>query len=183
MAEFEDLLWQDGQNNMGGIQSPVYYALHSEVTNWPTLPAASADMTQAAKLSGDFQFQSGAGFRSLYTTLDTGVLRSEEQGEIDGVSYRLALELHYPGNQADALGFLAKVKNSNLVFVVYDAEGIARVVGSDAFPAKRDPGVNPSTTGQATADRKGNTIGFFSYANTPAPIYEGAVPLISGSGS
>lgn len=176
-----DFIEQD-ENNMGGLPNEIYVAKAEDVVTWPTLPNLTGTQEQQAVATGDFVLASGKAFKKIRVTLDTGALTSEEQGEIDGVSYKHMVKVFKSGLHASDLGFLSITKNTGLVFVVPDANGTKFLVGSQKFPARRQTGGN-SGTGEGTTGRRGSEVTFFSYGNTPAPIYNGFIPGIDDSGS
>lgn len=183
-AKFFDMLDLSNQlvdgKNMGGTQKTFYYALAADVDTWPNLPAAATDLDDANVLEGNFAMLSGKKFFSGYLTLDTGEVVDEDQGEVDGMSYKHIFNLFHPGMKARLLGFMTKTNNTELVFIVPDAEGLYRVVGSEQYPASRQAGEG-GTTGKVAADRKGAGLSFYSYGNGPAPIYGGTIPLTAAS--
>jgi hypothetical protein len=162
--------------NMGGIPSKVYFADKEDIAVFPTLPSNPADLDEIAVLTGDFQMKPGKKFHELYVTVDTSGLANEDQGEVDGMSFKPVLNIFHPGLGKEIQGFVSYTNNRDMVFVAPDAEGVLRVVGSDLYPARKQAG-DGANTGQAAADRKGVNLQFFSYGNTPAPIYEGTIPL------
>lgn len=181
-VELQDIV-EAAEHNMGGIQEEIYVAYAADVETWPTLPNLSGTQEQQAALVGDFVMKVGKSFKRIRTTLDTGGVRSEEQGEVDGISYKHMAKFFKSGMNKKDIGFLSVTKNTGLVFVVPNSNGTRLVVGSKAFPARRQTG-GFTDTGETTQARNGSEVTFFSYGNTPAPVYEGNIPGIdSGSGS
>ena len=172
-----DLTWADGKVNMGGLKVIGYYALISDIANFPELPVNPASPEEEVTLESTtgFTFITGKNFLKIYSTQETASVISEPQGEVDGQSFVHKAKIFYPGSEAAAMAFMKAVNNANMVFVFEEASGGARrVVGSVAFPAKCKPS---HTTGEKTADRKGMTIEIQSYGTTPAPFYTGAISL------
>lgn len=180
-VDLQDFIQQD-ENNMGGLPNEIYVAKAEDVVTWPTLPNLTGTQDAQAVLDGNFELKAGVNFKRIRVTLDTGALTSEEQGEIDGISYKHMVKIFKSGLHASDLGFLSITKNTGLVFIVPDANGKNFVVGSKKFPARRQTG-GSTGTGEATTGRRGSEVTFFSYGNTPAPIYNGTIPGIDSSGS
>ena len=178
MFNFSSLEWADGIENMGGLQVIGYYALISDVDNFPELPANPSTAAEEITLeeSPGFTMKTGKFFFKIYSTLETSEVVDENQGEVDGQSFVNKATIFYPGTKAEALAFAKNVNNSNMVFIFLESNGTRRVIGSRAFPAKCKPSF---TTGKATADRKGMTLEIQSYSYTPAPFYEGVIRLES----
>jgi hypothetical protein len=176
-TNFEDMLWADGQENMGGLKTIGYYALAADIDEWPTLKSNPTSAAEEVTLQGNFRMKDGKHWRKLYSTMETSKIDDENQGERDGQSFNTTAEIFYPGTKAEALGFAKLANNSNMVFILDELSGgNRRVLGTQGLPAK----VKPSfTTGTATADRKGMTMEIQCYGYTPAPLYEGVIELES----
>jgi hypothetical protein len=177
MADFDDLLWPDGSDNIGGTEVNHYYAPLSEIDEFPEISATPANLAEEVTISADFTFNTGGRFRKIYSTLDTGKIDDKSVGEFDGKSFEHVFEFFFPGSKAEALALIRKMNNTNMVFIASEANGQKRIIGSRAFPAKMS--MSDVSTGQKTADRKGTTIKVESRGVTPAPIYTGAIPLVA----
>lgn len=178
MFNFADMLWADGEENMGGVKTIGYYALAADIETWPVLSANPVYAADEVTLVGNFGMKPGKTFKKIYSTMETNEVIDENQGEWDGQSFVHKATIFYPGTKVEALAFAKNANNSNMVFIFEEvAGGHRRVIGSEAFPAK----VKPSfTSGKATADRKGMTMEIQSYGYTPAPIYDGVIYLNDG---
>lgn len=177
-------LTKETTDNMGGIGEKFYWALAADVLTWPTIAdlSTASDYTEAGKLTGNFAMKTGKKFFEGYSTLDTGGLDSKMQGGLDCHSYKNEFSISQPGMKNKLIGFMRATQNEDLVFIVPDAEGLYRVVGSQQFPAKPEKG--EGTSGKTAADNKKADLGFFAYSNGPAPVYAGTIPLtVAGSGS
>ncbi len=177
MPDFNDLLWPDGTDNIGGTEVTHYYAPLSDVLTFPTLPDAPATLADEVTISDPFVFKTGKKFLKFYSTLDTGKIEDKSVGEFDGKSFEHKFELLFPGTRAEALALIRKMNNTNMVFVASEAGGQKRIIGSEGFPAKMS--LSDVTTGSKTSDRKGTSIMVESRGVTPAPIYTGAIPLVA----
>lgn len=168
-------LMSDG-NNIGGNEQTIYIGISSDVATWATLPASPTDLDDVAVLENTFAFNVGKKFFTFYTTDESVELLNEEQGEVDGMSYKHIVNFFLPGAAKRLLGFLTKANNEQFVIIVKDTQGRYRVIGSEMFPARKQAG-GGITSGKVTGDRKGSDLSFYSYGNTPAPIYEGTIPV------
>ena len=176
MLTWSDMSWADGSKNMGGLKTIAYFAPISSIDNFPELPANPSNEEEEVTLESvtGFTFLTSGLFYQFYSTQDTSEVVDEAQGEPDGMSFVHKGTIFHPGTKAEALAFAAKVNNTNMVFVLVEATGNMRVIGSKAFPAKCKASV---ASGKATADRKGVTIEIQSYGYTPAPLYTGPISL------
>lgn len=158
------------KGNMGGIAQIVYFGLLEDFETLAEVPdPEKTDVTfgEANKLTvGQDKLKTGKRLYKLYSTLEKGSLTSERQGEVDGASHKINLQLFNPGLTSEALGLL-RVPNQNFILYVKSGKQMFRV-GSKDFPAKISPEGNV-TTGDATSSAKGNEITFFSYDVGPAP--------------
>lgn len=172
-----DLSWEDGTSNMGGLQVTGYYSPVADFANIPLVfenPATLAESVTLDVSVEDFTFLTGKNFLSMYMTMETGEVEDEPQGELDGKSFKHKADFFFPGTKAEALGWAAKVNNAKMVFILIEANGQRRVIGSKAFPAAAQVKIN---TGKKTGDRKGMVIEVYSFGDTPAPIHDGLIPL------
>lgn len=170
-----DLLHTDGSLNMGSIQVEAYYAPVGDFLVMPEVPNAPATLAEAAVIASNFTFKTGKCFKKMYITQDKGSVNDEIVGERDGKSFMNKLQAFHPGTKAEMLGFAALAANTGFIFIVVEADGQMRVIGSKAFPGKIDTGT--ITTSQTTAGLKGFTFEIGCASKTPAPIYTGTVAL------
>lgn len=175
---FGDLDWTDEPENMGGLTSSAYIAITSHIATEPTLKADPANDAEATTLQGSYVMEAGKHFIEVYSTPDTFTMAPENQGEVDGQSFRVKGELFYPGTRKEAIAFARKINNARGVVIGVDPNtGDRMVVGSKAKPAYFKPSV---TTGAAAADRRGVKIEFWADSFLPFAFYNGAIPLSSG---
>lgn len=167
-----NMLWGDGDDNMGGIRTIAYYCLHSEVARGGhAAPVAREDATTLAQLgsiAADHTFKSGKGWKRFYTTEDAGMVDSTMQGEKDGRSWVNKIKLTHPGTKEDVIGFMRFVQNAGTYWIAQDAEGRLRMVGSEFYPAKVET-ANLST-GETAAARKATVFEVTCSSPFPAPV-------------
>lgn len=162
--------FSDG-DNMGGTATKFYYALAEDVETWPALPdwGTAVDISDLMVLTGTLTMKTGKNFFTGYMTLDTGQVSSNDQGEVDGVSQKHAFKLFHPRMSDKLNGFIRATNNKPMVFVVPDGNGQNLMIGSEKFPALKDPS-GEAGTGEGAGGRSGATLNFFSYGNGPVPI-------------
>ena len=178
MANFGNLTWDEGTENMGGCQQQVFRASVNDIKTFPSLPASPSTMGEVVTLTGDYVMNTSKKFDEIYVSPNTADVQDDVQGEVDGQSFIHKGSFFHPGTRAEVLGWCAMINNKNNVFVFVESNGQQRVVGSKAFPAKVKPKVS---TGKAYTERKGVEVEVTSYGFTPAPIYPGTVPLEPGA--
>lgn len=179
----ENILWPDGQENMGSLRRLAYYARLSDIDSLPAVPDLddATSFADAVTLDGNITFNSGAGWHKFYCTQDTGMLEDTIVGERDGKSYHSKIKLFHPGKRSELLGWQRVFANTDMVWLVQDAEGQYRVIGSDAFPAEVETAVN--SIPETAEGRSGLTVEIGCASRGPAPIYSGVITLAPDSGS
>lgn len=176
---YADLKFEDEHNNMGGMTTVMYIALTKDIETWPSLISNPTGYADKVKLTGSFAMKSGAHFFEVYATPETAKLTPENQGEVDGQSFRQNGEFLYPGTLEQAIGFAAAINNARGVIIGMDPNtGKRYVVGTKERPAYFKPSVD---TGGAAADRRGVKIEFWCDSFLPWAFYEGAIPLSAGT--
>lgn len=183
ITNLPSILWGDGDDNMGGLRTIAYYALHSDFTAAghpnPADRESASFTAELSTISTAPTFNSGKGWKQLYITEDTGGVESELQGEKDGRSWINKFMGFHPGIRAQVLGWLRFITNAGVYMLGDDAEGSKRLVGSRYYPAKLETAL-PSTTTTA-AGRKGVQFEFRHSSPYPAPICTFAIAEESGS--
>jgi hypothetical protein len=175
MPNFDDLVWPDGSDNIGGTQVMHFYAPVVDFLNLPAITASPSTLAEMVTISTDITFKPARKFLKIYSTMDTGRVLDKLVGEFDGKSFEHAFEFFFPGTIAEALAIVTKFANSNMVFVAAEANGQKRIIGSRKFPAKLS--VADVDTGAKTSERKGIKLKVESRGTTPAPIYTGVITL------
>lgn len=176
--ELDDVKWASGSNNTGGIQQKIYVGLMEDVLTFPTTVATdplalTGDLKDLVTITDNLVMKTGKPLKEFYVTLEKGELKHDGQGETDGRSFMNTLDILHPGNSPEALGFLAFVKNANLVVLLADLDGQKRLLGNPGYPAKMSD--SKGTTGGTSASLKHSTLQFRSAGNIPAAIFQGAV--------
>jgi len=175
---FGDLGWDDESENMGGLTSEMYIGIYQHIATWPALPANPATDIEAVTLGGSFLMATEKFFIKVYATPDTAKMEPENQGEVDGQSFRQKGELFYPGTRKEAIAFARKINNARGCIIGIDPNtGDRYVVGSKDKPVYFKPSVS---TGGAAADRRGVKLEFYSDSFLPFAFYNGAIPLSEG---
>lgn len=178
-ALFADLEWAEGQDNVPGTGTIFYYALKSDIDNFPEPIAAPANMGEYAKLESDvgFTFTQNGWFK-IYGTEGTGKGDFEGQGEPDCQSFLNRFTFNYPGTVAEAKGLCRQLNNSDVVFLGVEFDGTKVLVGHPRIGTKF---TMTGTTGDSRTSQKGCTITVECTHEVPLPIYDGDVTLASSS--
>ena len=172
--EFQDILKElKNGNNDAGIAVYVHFADHDDIETFPSVSATPLTPQDLVTVTGNFVMKPGKRFIKLYCTLETGSLASTMAGERDGRSAETLTTLYHPTNRKEIIAMLEWYKNRNIVAIVQELDGQARLIGSEYIPAEIQN--VEITTGTAITDRKGATITLRSIGRV-APVYEGTIP-------
>ena len=166
--------------NMGGLTQKIWFGYWVDVLTWPTKPAYNAALEASVALTGDIVMKAGKRLFEMYITDDTGELKMELVGEVDGHSYVEHLSLFHPGLQAKIRGFMRAAQNENLIFIVEDSDGQKYLLGDEMRPAILLGSPDGAGTGKTTAARKGVSLEF-TYKTTAIYSYAGNIPVTEAS--
>lgn len=157
---FGPLNWPCGTENMGGYKNRLLFIPACSVSAVPELPAIDATSTAANLVTaeGAFTFKDTADTPILiYATDKTVQLDAENQGEIDGQSFRQFGQFIHPGSKPEAAAFSRKVNNTPGYLIVEDPNGVQYMVGSKGLPCTIKPAF---AGGAARTDRRAFTFTF-----------------------
>jgi len=171
----------DGREAMGGYTSVAYLAFKSDIATWPTEPniETATNVSQLAKLLGSFIMAEGKFFYKVMVKPGTSQFQPEGQGEVGGKSFKPKGQFFIPGIDDDSMGLARLLNNKFGVLILPDQDGKHRIcVGTEALPCEFKP---TGDSGQKAADTKGFTYSFETDSFAPGWIYEGPIPLSSGS--
>lgn len=166
---YEKVIWEAGQDNMGGLSTRAYFIPANAIKTMPAF--ASVDDTVR---KGAFELESGASAVEIYLTYKSGGVKSEPVGDIDGRCSKKSGEFFHPGNTAAMAKFARAVQNTPGVFIFKDTEGRFIVVGDNVNPATVTAAHD---TGKGPEERRGWTITFEAYGTRPVEFFEGDIPV------
>jgi hypothetical protein len=171
---FQDMLRTDGRDNDGGLLVFAYWALYTDILTFPKVPVAPTTLAEKVTIADPFVMKQGKRFWQFQSTLLTSSLDGEGVGERDGRSAENKVTLKRVGNEAEVIGWVEQVKNSDLVLIVSHINGNKRVIGSEGLPASLEKFTIKS--GGAVKDEISVVAEFMSVGRI-APFYTAAVPL------
>lgn len=167
---FVPILWECGSENMGGFEGKLLIYPDCQVLDKPILPKRTAATTlkDLVTATGSFIMKNGAKPIYVYCTDDTVGYKAENQGEVDGQSFKVSGEFFHPGNSTEVAAFSRQINNMRCHLVMQDREDKQIVV----FNARIKPSCD---LGKAPTDRRGYS--FVYEANSFAPQIELATPV------
>ncbi len=180
---FQDVLWPEGADNMGGLIGDIYFVPMGDVDK-AVIPTIDAE----GRISTDIMLLDAKKFFAIYETRGTGKIDDTTAGERDGRSKEVMFEFKFPGDTPEIISFARQVQNQPGILIVLDPQGQQRVLGvtviknalGTADIASYDmPAYLESDTGTTGlgGDAKGHTMIFKAEALTKALIYLGIIDL------
>ena len=173
-----------GQVVLPGIRRRAYYIRKEDIVTWPANPVLTAlragtaiTASTAAVLTGEFTLATGKKWQLLDVEVSRSNVESEPQGEVHSRTYLNRATLYHNTTDKAVSGFAAAAANDDLVFLIQQADGRFRLVGSEVFDTKVD--VNLSL-GQGATSEAGSTITVEGTDFSPAPFFEGTIATEDG---
>lgn len=173
------LNWDDGSENMGGFRDYLYLIPISHIATEATLSANPATDADAVTLSGDHTLVASKFWKKIYATPGTVGLTPENQGEIDGQSFKVKGSFLHPGSSDEVNALARFVNNGNFILILIEENGKRVQIGQKGHPARLKPAPN---FGMGAADRKGFNFEFEADSFVAALRYNGAITLSEGEG-
>lgn len=194
---YEGLDWCQGEPVLPGIRGAVYYLPKKDIVSWPTLPKATGDpgqhMANLATYNGNFTLAADVVWRKIDVVDKQSNISSEAQGDQPCITSLNKGTFLYPGTKEQATGFARQANSDDLVFIIFEKDGKARVLGNEMFQTTTK--VSQQSGSQPT-DSAGTTIEVEVTDLCPCPFYPGNIetadgtisgadgnPVSSGSGS
>lgn len=176
MPDAFDILFPDGQDNAPGLPLDIYWNFRSNIADpWPALPAAPATPAEQVTLTGNFAVNGAAYFKTIRIVSETGMIEHENVAGNDGGQLKSVLKGRIAGEADEVEAFIRQVRNSDLVFVVPQINGVTRVMGSKEIPAKARV-MNGGSKQVGAQDGPGYDLEVVVFGLV-CPKYTGAVPL------
>lgn len=168
------ITWEDGTENMGGFKNYIDIIPISDIdeeAKFKDTPTTDADYVT---LDGSHALNTGKYFKRVYVTPGTLKFTPENQGEIDGQSFRQKGAFFHPGASDAINAFARQVNNGNFIIILHEENGKRVQCGNVGHPAR----IKPSPDfGTKAADRKGFNFEFEADSFVAAPRYAGTIPL------
>jgi hypothetical protein len=184
---FNDLLWPQGQDNMGGLVGNIFFIPVDDVESWPALSAVGSLLMA----TGNIVPKAGKRFYQIYHTPETGKIDYNTVGETDAKSKENLLEFLFPGDDRELAETERLLQNTVGLYICRDTKGYLRVLGLTNLNPEATTLVLDSPaflvtsngmTGQARADRRGTTFVVKHSASHRPVFYEGIIQLEADGG-
>lgn len=176
----QSLEWCEGQTNLPGLRTRLYYIPKSDIVKWPTLPNALADGDSMGELStykGNFTLAANKTWKYIDIIVDKSPATAEVQGSKPSKTFLNKATLTIAKTDEEAAGFARIANNSDYVYIVQQKDGKFRVIGNDMYQTNTDVALNLG--GEATEDM-GTTIDITCTDICHLPFYKGEIVTEDG---
>lgn len=186
MPSFTDLIWKEGDENLGGMIGNVYFIPKSILdTSGLTVDADGISLT------GNIAVKDAATQEAveIYATEDTVQLTDTQGGSVDGENTTQTLIFFHPGGKKEQASLKRKLTVTPGIWIAKDSEGNWRVVGLAALQDPSVPGsykvstdiqarvtAKEGTQGTRADTRKGTTYTVTYICTHEALFYNGDIP-------
>lgn len=173
-----DVIYGDGLQNMGGIKKLAYIGLANSFTSLATPVIPAVTYGDLVKIVTPHVLATGKKIIKLYVMYDKSGVTSPSAGGRKQKSSKPKMTLMYPGNDAEILGLVTLLQNSDCICFAQpqdDTVGYIQVGTADLPATLTTYNVITGTTPEA---EKGVTLEFEAPSRTPYYLYEAVLPLI-----
>lgn len=175
---YKSLEYCTGKMSMPGTRPRAVFIPKKHVTGWPTLPMANAtEMGKVAVLDGNFNLEADKYFHFIDLVDGENEPKSEQVGSFGSMHFSNSLILVIPGTEEEATGLATMLNNEDVLFIYFQRNGKARVLGNEMFRTSVKPSQN---VGKATSDSNNTTLEITVEDVAPAPFYPGDIVIDGG---
>ena len=129
-----------GQVSMPGAIEKAYFIKKTKITKWPKLPFAEAtDIDKVAVYDGDFGLAADAKFHRIDLMPNEMEPESEQVGAYGSYHFNNKATLPIPGTAEKATGTIAMMNNDDIIIVLFQRDGKARIIGDPGFHTNVKP--------------------------------------------
>lgn len=174
---YGNLEYCTGKMSMPGVRPRAYFIPKKHIVSWPTLPLASAtEMGKVAVYDGNFTLESDKNFKYIDLVDGETEPKCEQVGAFGSMHFTNTVSLVVPGTEEEATGLATMLNNEDVVVIVIQRNGKARVFGNEMFRTSVKPSL---ALGKGTSDSNATTLEISSEDVAPAPFYPGDIVLES----
>ena len=167
-----------GQVSMPGAIEKAYFIKKAKITKWPKLPFAEAtDIDKVAVYDGDFALAADAKFHRIDLMPNEMEPESEQVGAYGSFHFNNKATLPIPGTAEKATGTIAMMNNDDVVIVIFQRDGKARLIGDPGFHTSVKPG---QKWGKSSNDANQTTLEVSCESLVPLPFYPGKLVTDDG---
>ncbi len=164
-VSIEDVNFSPADNYAAGLKATLYYAPDSFFKKIK-LPSGDLDFQNHLLISLlDIEFQENCGWSSIDILIDENELKSSLNGQTKRKKTKSQLDIFILGFISKVLGFIEKMKNEDLVFIISLSDGTSILMGNLLNRANFSGA--ESTSGKKYEDNSGAAISL----SCNSPIY------------
>lgn len=175
---YTDLLAED-YRRIAGMSGLLYYAPVSYFSSIPAVVADPSTVDDAVVISEDFGFNAGRFWNRIRITIGTGSVIDDMVGNRKNKVFFTSMDFKLAGTKKENLAFAAMAKDDEFILLAVEPTQQVRVIGSQFMPAEL---FTPVKREADYTSYDGVICRAEAYAATPAPIYTGAIQIVSGPG-
>jgi hypothetical protein len=179
MVDISDLTQLPGNDNTPGLQKYIYYAPTADIDTLPdpvqnsTLGAGSfADL---CTVSSNIVMALNKEFKQLEVILEKAGYEIAAQGGRKSKNFLNTFKFVIAGSDASLRGFAQYCKNTDMVFLVPDADGGVNLFGDKRYPAQFES--FKMISGEERGGDRHAEFTFVYARKGPLPVFTGAVTL------
>ena len=167
-----------GQVSMPGAIEKAYFIKKAKITKWPKLPFAEAtDIDKVAVYDGDFALAADAKFHRIDLMPNEMEPESEQVGAYGSYHFNNKATLPIPGTAEKATGTIAMMNNDDIIIVLFQRDGKARIIGDPGFHTNVKPA---QKWGKSSNDANQTSIEVSCESLVPLPFYPGKLVTDDG---
>ena len=167
-----------GQVSMPGAIEKAYFIKKAKIAKWPKLPFAEAtDIDKVAVYDGDFALAADAKFHRIDLMPNEMEPESEQVGAYGSYHFNNKATLPIPGTAEKATGTIAMMNNDDVIIVIFQRDGKARIIGDLGFHTNVKPA---QKWGKSSNDANQTSIEASCESLVPLPFYPGKLVTDDG---
>lgn len=174
---YEDLEKCSGQKKLPGIRDYIYATSKHDILAYPSVPDEPTSLAAAVQATGDYILAADKYFYKVGIVKDNGKIEVENQGTDGAKTFLNKATFAIPGTEEDASGFIDRMNNDEMVFLVPQRNGKFRIIGSEDFTPelslKQDTGATATDSNTTTVEASATDL-------HPAPFYTGKIHTADG---
>ncbi|MDU1906414.1 MAG: hypothetical protein E6772_16715 [Dysgonomonas sp.] len=155
---YKSILRRAGGENMGGWKNRLLFYPEHLFKAVPLLIAKPETVEELALAEGTFEpREAGTEPMAIYATDKTVGYKAENQGELDGQSFKGSGEFFHPGTKTEVAGISRQLNNTPGYLIIISPEGEQFICGQPGLPVYIKPSFDGGTQ---RADRRGFAFTF-----------------------
>lgn len=178
---YEDIEMCRGKKSLPGVRGYVFGISKRDIVSWPIIgegkKTPDAALADVAKYEGDFVLASDKKWHKVGMIPNEGQVQVESQGSYGSKTFKVTATIVVPGTEEEVSGYISEANNDEMVYLVMQRNGKARMVGSEAFTPELSLSQD---TGKTATDANSTTISAVVDDEYPAPFYPGKIETADG---